>query len=752
MSAPTVPTTHTRRPARADEPSRTHRAPDADALLRRLTLEEKIGQMTQLTVGALAADGTTSYDGRIRLDAAKLRRAVAERHIGSVINVLDAALPASEWQSLVRQLQDAALGDMSQRDSAPRVPLLYGIDFVHGANYAREGTIFPHNVGLAAAFDPELVRRIGEVTAAEAHACGLLWNFAPVLDVGRNPLWPRFYETFGEDVHVVTRLGTALVEGLQQSGHVSATLKHFLGYSASRLGRDRTTAPVTEREMRELYLPPFRAAVAAGARSIMVNSGDVDGEPLHASRFWLTDVLRGELGFDGVIVTDWEDIGFLHTRHRVAPTMRDAVRMAVDAGVDVCMAPFDFQFTDALLDLVRDGTIAESRIDESVRRVLALKASLGVLGAPYPDAALLPAIGAPASVALARQAASDSITLLKNDGVLPLPRGARVMVTGPGASSATALCGGWSYTWQGNDAAHYPAGTVTLAEAIRAAGAHVTHVGSHDFGAPIDVDAAVAAAREADVAIVVLGEEGYAEWAGDLNDLTLPAAQIGLAKAVQATGTPTVLVLLEGRPRIIREIADGARAIVMAYWPGREGAGPIADVLFGAANPSGRLPFTYPRHPNALQTYDHRTTETLDAAIPREAPGGFDPQFPFGHGIGYTTFAYGALTLDRATIAPGDSLGVSVTVTNTGARAGRETVLLYVRQHYASVAPPVRRLRAFDRVSLEPGESRTVRFTLSPADMSYVGRCNHPVLEAGAFDVIVGDLAATFHVCELLAR
>ncbi|MBV9772867.1 MAG: glycoside hydrolase family 3 C-terminal domain-containing protein [Gemmatimonadetes bacterium] len=713
-----------------------------DSLLSRMTLEEKVGQMTQVTVGVVAARDSPPYDS-ILLDPEKLRDAVVTHHAGSILNVLGGALSVQGWHDAIRRIQDVAT-----KETRLGIPVLYGIDFVHGADYARGGTIFPQNLGMAATFDTALARREGEITGDEAYASGLAWNFAPVLDVGRQPLWPRFYETFGEDPYLAAEMGRHEVMGMQRSGHVAATLKHYLGYGNPRSGHDRTPAYMTVREVRESYLPPFAAAVRAGARTVMVNSADIDGEPLHASRYWLTDVLRGELGFQGVIVTDWADITNLHTRHHVAPTLRDAVRMSVQAGIDVSMTPNDYQFYDDLLQLVREGTIPESRIDESVRRILTLKAELGLLDAPYPDPEAAARFGTAESAAVARQAARESITLLRNDGgVLPLRRDARILVTGPAASSLTALNGGWTYTWQGADAAQLPDAPRTLLQAMLKRGRDVRYVGGSTFTDPIDIVAAANAAREVDVAVVAVGEDAYAETPGNIDDLDLPEAQLRLVQAIQATGKPVVLVLVEGRPRIVSRVADGARGIVMAYWPGMQGGEAIADVLFGDWNPGGKLPFTYPRHANALMTYDHRYTEEINAAgTDRPGPGGWDPQWEFGTGLSYTTFAYAGLELGAAEIGPDGRLPVRVTVTNTGTRAGQETVLLFTRQRYASLSPPVRRLRGFQKVSLQPGESRTVAFTLSADDLRYVGRDGKPVLEPGEFDVMVGGLTGTFRV------
>lgn len=718
--------------------ARTAASPRVEALLAAMTVEEKVGQMTQLTLVTVAAEGGPQRDS-VRVDVAKLREAIVRRHVGSLLNVIGGSLTLEGWHRLIGEIQGTAM-----RETRLGIPVIYGIDFVHGANYTRGGTIFPHNLGMAATFNPALVRRAAEITADEAIASGLPWNFAPVLDVGRNPVWPRFYETFGEDPLVASALGVQAVEGMQRGGRVAATLKHYLAYSASRTGRDRAPVELSVRGVRENHLPPFAAAVRAGARSVMVNSAEIDGEPVHASRYWLTDVLRTELGFTGVVVTDWEDIYYLHTRHRVAPTIKDAVRMAIEAGIDVSMTPNDFRFTDALIELVRDGTIPESRIDQSVRRILTLKEELGLFDQPFPDATLRAGFATEASGEVARRAALESITLLKNEGgILPLRPDAKILVTGPAAQSMTALNGGWTHSWQGTDASGFAEAPRTVLEAVLRRGRDVRYVAGGGFAEPGDVAAAARLAAEVDVAVVVIGENAYAEGVGDVADLTLPEAQLRLVEAIQATGTPTVLVLVEGRPRIIRRVVDGARGVVMAYWPGMHGGDAIARVLFGEANPSGKLPFTYPRHPNELLTYDHKFTETLSPAF---AGAGFRPEWPFGHGLSYTTFAYRDLRLGAARMDTAGRMTVQVTVANTGGRAGEETVLLYTRQHYASVTPYTRRLRGFQKVSLAPGESRAVTFTLAADDLRHVGRDGRMVLEPGAFDVMVGGLTGTFRV------
>jgi beta-glucosidase len=726
-------------PGTATAQSDPARADRVEALLSRMTVEEKVGQMTQVTLTAVAAD-EQDVNGRVRLDPERLREAIVEHHVGSILNVLDASLTLEGWHALITEIQDVALNQ-----TRLGIPIVYGIDFVHGGNYLRTGTILPHNIGLAATFNRDLVRRTGVITAEDALAAGLPWNFAPVLDVGRVQLWPRYYETFGEDAFLAGALGRQVVEGVQQTGPVAATPKHYLGYSGPDVGRDRTPANLTERVVREHYLPPFREGVDAGAMSVMVNSGEIDGVPVHASRYWLTDVLRHELGFQGVIVTDWADVIFLHTRHHVAPTIKDAVRMAVEAGIDMSMTPYEYGFAIHLAELVREGVIPESRVDESVRRILTMKLDLGLLDNPYPDEAWAARVGTDVSRQTARQAARETITLLQNDGVLPLARDTRILVTGPAADALTPLHGGWTHTWQGTDPSFFPGDTPTLLDAIRARSRSVVFAAGSGFEEAMDIDATVREARGADVAVIALGEDAYSEWVGDIPDLTLSAAQLELVRAVQATGTPTVLVLVQGRPRVISTVADGAAAVVMAYVPGMEGAEAIAEVLFGEHNPAGRLPFTYPRHPNALDTYDHKFTQTLGPASER-GPGGFNPQFAFGDGLSYTTFTYSDLRLGSPTMGPDDEQTVAVTVTNTGDRAGQHAVLLFVRQHYASLTPSVRRLRGFDKIDLAPGDSQTVRFVLSGDDLSFVGRDGSALLEQGLFDVMVGDLEATFEL------
>lgn len=716
-----------------------------DELLARMTLEEKVGQMTQLSIQTISRRPQTP-DQEHELDPAKLEEVILQYHVGSILNVWEGAFSLDHWHQVITAIQDVAI-----KKSRLGIPILYGIDSVHGANYVREATIFPHNLAMAATRNVELMQRVAEIAALETRAAGIPWNFAPVLDLGRQPLWPRFYETFGEDPYLASVMGAAAVRGFQAARYgsrpwVAACAKHYLGYSFPLSGKDRTPAWIPFRMLLEYFVPPFKAAIREGVMTVMVNSGEINGEPVHASRFYLTELLRRRLGFRGVVVSDWEDIIRLHTRHRVAESEKEATRLAILAGIDMSMVPLTLNFPRYVVELVREGKIPESRIDESVRRILRLKFELGLFDQPYPDPALKARVGSTEFQELSRQAAEEAITLLKNDGLLPLSKDRKVLVTGPGASSLSAMHGGWTYTWQGRDERYYPKGVKTLLEAIRdkIGAANVVHVPGADFERELDIEAAVKAAATVDVAIVCLAEQAVAEKPGDIDDLTLPAAQLRLAEAIEGTGKPVVLVLYENRPRVIRTVVDQARAIVLAYEPGPYGGVAVADVLFGDVNPSGRLPFTYPRAVNALVHYDHKFTESLSA---RERPGeGYQPEWDFGHGLSYTRFEYRNLRVEPREVDAAGMLTISVEVANTGSRPGKHAVELYVRDLYASITPPNRRLRAFQKISLAPGQAQTVVFHLPVRELAFIGLNNEPVVEPGEFEAMVGNQTVRFRV------
>lgn len=721
--------------------------PMVEKLLKKMSLDEKIGQMTQLDLMTV----TVKNSSPIQLDEAKLREAVVKHGVGSFINNgLGRALSIAEWTYVLKTIQD-----MIRAETPNQIPLLYGIDSIHGATFVLDATLFPQQIAMAATRNPELMRRSAEISAAETRAAGLRWTFAPVLDVGRHPVWARFPETFGEDPHLAAVFGVAAVRGFEGNDlsaptSVAACLKHYIGYSFPVTGKDRSPALIPDEHLREYFLPPFRAAVKAGAQTVMVNSGEVNGVPVHGSKYLLTEVLRGELGFQGVIVSDWEDVIRLHTWHKTADSPAEAVRQAVDAGLDMSMVPLDYSFFKLLKQLVKEGKVSEKRINESVRRILQLKADLGLFKNPYVEPETAGQFGKSEYKQVALAAAEEAITLLKNDGgILPLAKSAKVLVTGPAAQSISALHGCWSFTWQGLDEKVYPKGSLTIAEAMKqksGEGKVTVHQGVDFNGKDVDADAAVAAAASADTIILCLGEDAYAETPGDINDFNLPAGQQEFAKRLYATGKPVVIVLVEGRGRVISEIEPGAQGIVMAYWPGAGGAQAIANVLFGDTNPSGKLPFTYARHANNLLTYDRKYTSAV-AEI--SAPGDTKinpakPQWEFGHGLSYTTFAVKNLKLSAPILKGKKSITVTVDVTNTGKRAGKEVVELYTSDLYASLTPPGKRLRAFTKLEWQPGETKSVKFELSAADLAFVNGASKLVTEPGEFEVLVGGLQAKF--------
>ena len=708
-----------------------------DALLKRMTIEEKAGQMTQVTIDVISETGG-GPNAPHEISPAKLEAAILKYHTGSILNVMGSAYTVEHWHQILNAIQDAV------EKTRLKVPVLYGLDSIHGATYVTGATLFPQSISTAATWNPALAERAGEISAFQTRAAGVPWTFYPVLDVGRQPLWPRFWETFGEDALLATKMGEAYVHGLQGSDvgakdKVAACLKHYAGYSFPFNGKDRTPAFIDERMLRQTFLPPFEAAVRAGVPTVMVNSGEINGIPGHANHHLLTEILKQEWGFKGFVVSDWEDVKRLHTRDHVAATPKDAVRVAVMAGIDMSMVPFDFSFYDLLLENVKDGSIPVARIDDAVRRILRVKYMTGIMDHPRPDPDLAAHFDQPAFAEANLNAARESITLLKNDGLLPLSRGRKVLVTGPTANLLSSLNGGWTITWQGDRDDLYPKDKLTILGGIQHAvvEGNVTYVPGTTFDRETEVNRAVEAARGVDVIVAALGEHAYCETPGNIDDLTLDAAQLHLVDELAKTGKPLVIVLAEGRPRVIHSILGKANAVVMAYLPGMEGGRAIADVLFGEVNPSGKLPFTYPSVPNGFSTYDYKTLEnTQDNPVSAE--------FPFGYGLSYTSFAYSDLHVSAATLAKTGTLTVSVAVKNTGARAGKEVVQLYVSQLYRSVSPPNKELKGFQKLDLQPGETKTATFTLKPANLAFVGLANHWTTEPGKFRVNIGGLRGEF--------
>lgn len=728
---------------------------EVERLLDEMTVREKAGQMTQITLEPLSGQDP-NHPQNHTLDPAKAREIVVDGAVGSILNNAGQAFEPAYWRQIIGELQRLAT-----EETRLGVPLIYGIDSVHGANYVRGATLFPHNLTLAATFNPELARIAGEITAAESRAAGLTWNFSPVGDVARSPAWSRVFETFGEDPHLAGVMVAANIEGQQGDDltsprHMAACAKHFLGYSASRTGRDRTTADVSIHDLIDTFYPPFDMAFDVDVRTIMINSGDISGVPVHADPRILTDLLRHRADYQGVAVTDWEDVLKLRSFHRVAETERDATRLAVEAGIDMAMTPFSVSFADELADLVDDGVIMESRLDESVRRILRLKMELGLFDHPLVPPGQTIEIGSDASYAASLQAAREGVVLLKNDETtLPLENGGRIFVTGPTADDVVPVHGSWTWTWQGTDPNPYP-DTPTVLDAIRdrfGAGSVSYQQGAtlDENGSVGDLDAVRLGVRNADTVVLCLGEFPSTEMVGNISDLAIPAAQQELAHAVleaaEDSGARVVLLLIENRPRLVTRIAEQADAVLWAGHPGTAGPEAIAEILAGDVNPSGKLPLTYPRHANALLTYDRRHADDLG---PDSQPGGgYLPLYPFGHGLSYTTFEHTGLDVSVPTgfpHLPGSTVDVAVTVRNTGKTAGAETTMLFVTDRVASVAPRVRRLKAFAKNELEPGQSRRVSFKLGREAFDMVDRDGNIVFEPGEFTITVGDMEHTFRL------
>jgi len=711
-----------------------------------MSLEDKCGEMTQLTIDMISVGNPYNLTEPHQIDKAKLKNVLVDLKVGSILNAGGHDYTPEHWHEIMDAIQEVAT-----KEKKSGIPVLYGIDAIHGVNYTTGATLYPQQLGLAATWNPGLVTRLGHLTAYETRASGIPWTFSPVLDLGRDPRWPRFWEGFGEDPTLAGMMGAAMTKGYQGDDtsnkyQVAACLKHFLGYSMPVTGKDRTSAWIPERQLKQYVVPPFKAAIDAGILSVMINSGDINGIPVHVNPKILKDLLRDELGFEGVALTDWEDILYLVSRHHVAKDHKEAIKMAINAGIDMSMVPLDVEFPVLLKQLVEEGEIPMSRIDEAVGRILTMKFKLGLFENTHYPLSDYPDFASAKHQKLALDAALESITLLKNnDNTLPLSKSAKVLVTGPNANDLTALNGGWSHTWQGDDPKYNTKGKFTILEAIKnkIGAANVTHVPGTEYDKAIDMEKAVAAAKNADVIVLCLGEKTYTEKPGDLDDLNLPRAQIELAERLNATGKPVVLVLAQGRPRIVSAFEDKTKATLMLYLPGNEGAPALADILFGEANPSGKLPFTYPRYANTLLPYYHTGTDQVSRVFNNEA---FNPQWEFGHGLSYTNFTYSDLAMSKNSISTSGDFEVSVKVTNAGKREGKEVVQLYITDKVATITPAVKVLRGFEKLSLKPGESKTVRFKLNAKDLAFVGVENKWIVEPGDFEAHVGGMMKAFVV------
>jgi beta-glucosidase len=723
-----------------------------EKLLKQMTLEEKVGQMSEVTVDILMDNKTWV------LNDSFLQKGIVDYKIGSVLNTWDnVAHSKEEWSALVKKLQSIA------HKTRLKIPLIYGVDAIHGATYTNKATLFPQEIAMAATFNRSLVKRGAEICAYETRAGSLPWTFSPVLDLGIDARWPRLWETFGEDPYLASAMATEMTKGYQgidanniDKYHVAACAKHYLGYSVPVSGKDRTPAIISENVLREYHLPSFQAAIDAGISSVMVNSGLINGIPVHSSHFLLTDLLKKELGFKGVVVTDWMDIENLYMRDHLAISSKDAVKLAINAGIDMAMIPYNFKFCDYLIELVNEGAVPIERIDDAVRRILKMKMKLNLFEQPFDKTEDYPLFGSKEFEHDSYIAASEAITLLKNtNNVLPLSKNKKVLVCGPNANSMRSLNGGWSYSWQGEKAEQFTKQYSTILKAIQnkigttnvtyAPGVLYNETGKYWEENEVSIPDAVEKAKNVDCVVLCLGENSYTEKPGDLHDLTLSDLQIRLANELAATGKPIILVLNEGRPRIISKFEGKMAATVMAFLPSNFGGDALADILFGDVNPSGKLPITYPRYPNSLINYWHKySEEQVKAEGMYNYESDYSPLYEFGTGLSYTTFKYSDLKLSKKEIIANEILQVSVTVTNTGKVAGKEAVLLYLSDLYASLAPDMKRLKGFDKINLQPGESKTVEFSLTKKELSFVNHDSKTISEPGDFVVKVGDQKAAF--------
>ncbi|MDG5765995.1 glycoside hydrolase family 3 N-terminal domain-containing protein [Balneolales bacterium ANBcel1] len=713
-------------------------------LLSRMTLEEKIGQMTQINISEI----NTDEQHKVELDPDRARHVASTYQIGSFLNGF--AYPAEDWHAFIHELQTIII-----EESRLGIPMIYGIDHMHGASYLLGSTIFPHNINMANSFNVDMARAMGEITTIESAPLGHHWNFAPVMDIGRDPRWARFYETFGEDPYLASVLGRAYTEGLEGETSVmpykmAGTAKHFIGYSTPHSGWDRSPAEISQQALQEIHRPPFQAVVDAGIKTVMINSGEVNGVPVHASKPLLTDLLRGQMGFEGVILTDWADIIKLTTYdvigyqqqhyHHIAETEKEATRMAISAGIDMSMTPQSFDFVYYMKELVEEGLLTESRIDESVRRILRLKFDLGLFEHPYPTTEFIDLIGAEEHKEKALQAARESLVLLENrDNLLPLDPAetGNILVVGPRADSKRDLSGGWTLEWQGGPEEMYPDDIHTIFSGLQEQfnSSEVTLM--EQIGRPGESqhDRFLASAERADVIVMALGEEPYTEYVGDLEDLTLYRDQLEMAELVAETGTPVVLVIVGGRPRVLSDTARDSETVIFAGLPGFKGGEAFADVISGNFNPSGRLSFTYPAEPSHFATYDHKPTNRTTAA------------WEFGHGLSYSEFSVDNLRIDSDKINENETITATIDVTNQGPVAGQKNLLWFLRNEVSLITRPVKQLKHFEKVELEPGETVTLSFRIYPEKhLFYPDHTGEMVAESGYYTIMAGEHSDRFYL------
>ena len=725
--------------------------------LKKLTLEEKIGQMMELVTDLF---GANDKNGVFYIDEHKTDSILSRYKIGSILNAPNTCAPtAKQWEKYISQIQKISMKRIG-------IPCVFGLDQNHGSTYTQGGTLFPQNINVAATFNREIARRSAEATAYETRAVSIPWTYSPTVDLGRDARWPRIWENFGEDCYLSSEMGKAMVYGFQGEDpnnidqyHIATSMKHFMGYGVPWTGKDRTPAYISPADLREKHFAPFLAGLQAGALTVMVNSASVNGMPMHANKDILTGWLKEETGWDGVLITDWADINNLYTREMVAKDKKDALRIAINAGIDMIMEPYSCDACGYLVELVKEGKIPMSRIDDACRRVLRMKYRLDLFKNPTQKLKNYPKFGGEEFAKLALEGATESMVLLKNEGnILPLQHGKKILLTGPNANQMRCLDGGWSYTWQGHRADEFAGKYNTIYEAfcneygkenvILNQGVTYNEKGKYWEENEPQIQGAVDAAKNVDVIVACIGENSYTETPGNLTDLWLSENQRNLVKELAKTGKPVVLVLNEGRPRLIADIEPLAQGIIDILIPGNMGGDALANLVSGKSNFSGKMPYTYPKEINSLANYDFKKSEevgTMEGAYDYNAK--ITQQWGFGYGLSYTSYKYSNLKVSQSDFRHGDIIKVSVDVKNTGKVAGKESVLLFSSDLIASMVPDGRRLRAFDKIELQPGETKTVTFDLNADDLAFVGYDGKWVLEEGDFKLMIADQSADIH-CE----
>ena len=723
--------------------------------LKKLTLEEKIGQMMELVTDLF---GANDKNGVFYIDEHKTDSILSRYKIGSILNAPNTCAPtAKQWEKYISQIQKISMKRIG-------IPCVFGLDQNHGSTYTQDGILFPQNINVAATFNREIARRSAEATAYETRAVSVPWTYSPTVDLGRDARWPRIWENFGEDCYLSSEMGKAMVYGFQGEDpnnidqyHIATSMKHFMGYGVPWTGKDRTPAYISPADLREKHFAPFLAGLQAGALTVMVNSASVNGMPMHANKDILTGWLKEETGWDGVLITDWADINNLYTREMVAKDKKDALRIAINAGIDMIMEPYSCDACGYLIELVKEGKIPMSRIDDACRRVLRMKYRLDLFKNPTQKLKNYPKFGGEEFAKLALEGATESMVLLKNKGnILPLQHGKKILLTGPNANQMRCLDGGWSYTWQGHRSDEFAGKYNTIYEAfcneygkenvILNQGVTYNEKGKYWEENEPQIQGAVDAAKDADIIVACIGENSYTETPGNLTDLWLSENQRNLVKALAQTGKPVILVLNEGRPRLIADIEPLAQGIIDILIPGNMGGDALVNLVSGKSNFSGKMPYTYPKEINSLANYDFKKSEevgTMEGAYDYNAK--ITQQWGFGYGLSYTSYQYSNLKVSQSEFRHGDIIKVSVDVKNTGKVAGKESVLLFSSDLIASMVPDGRRLRAFDKVELQPGETKTMTFELKADDLAFVGWNGKWRLEEGDFKLMIADQSADIH-------